>query len=107
MAKERIIKLPQTKGEFKISGNVIGTEKGDNFFKSMKTKTNRDMRIINFGVETKPDSTVYVSLNGMANDSVYFYKRPEKGEKKGTTKAIPWSERMLFKEEGKMLCLSH
>ena len=100
MAKERIIKLPQTKGEFKISGNVTGTEKGDNFFKSMKTKTNRDMRIINFGVETKPDSTVYVSLNGMVNDSVYFYKRPEKGEKKGTTKAIPWSERMLFKEEG-------
>ena len=33
MAKERIIKLPQTKGEFKISGNVTGTEKGDNFFK--------------------------------------------------------------------------
>ena len=38
MAKERLIKLPQTKGEFKLSGIVTGTQKGDKFFTNKKTK---------------------------------------------------------------------
>lgn len=102
MAKERLIKLPQTKGEFKISGLVVGTEKGDKFFKNLKTKKNKDMNMLSFGVETDKGSTVYTSLNGMARDEVYFYKRPDKkaGETKGTTKKVDWSKRYMFEEEG-------
>lgn len=100
MAKERIIKLPETKGEYKISGLVTGTEKGDKFFTEKTTKNNKKMNILSFGVETKEDSTVYNSLNGMVRDEVYFYKRPEKGETKGSTKKVAWAERNTFKEEG-------
>ncbi|OSA95675.1 UNVERIFIED_ORG: hypothetical protein B2H93_04440 [Clostridium botulinum] len=102
MAKERLIKLPQTKGEFKISGIVTGTEKGDKFFKSKKTKKGLDMNMLSFGIETDKNSTVYTSLNGTVRDDVYFYKRPDKnkGEKKGTTKKVPWVERYRFNEEG-------
>ena len=74
MAK-RLINLPETKGEFKVSGLVIGTEKGDKFFKSIKTKNNKDMNLLSFGVETDKNSTTYISLNGMARDEVYFYLR--------------------------------
>lgn len=101
MAK-RLINLPETKGEFKVSGLVTGTEKGDKFFKSIKTKNNKDMNLLSFGVETDKNSTTYISLNGMARDEVYFYKRPDKkaGETKGSTKKVPWSERYMFKEDG-------
>ena len=61
MAKERLIKLPQTKGEFKLSGIVTGTQKGDKFFTNKKTKKGNDMNLLNFGVETNKDSTVYIS----------------------------------------------
>ena len=102
MAKERLIKLPQTKGEFKLSGIVTGTQKGDKFFTNKKTKKGNDMNLLNFGVETNKDSTVYISLNGMVRDNVYFYKRPDKknGETKGDTKKIAWADRQKFQEEG-------
>lgn len=100
MAKERLIKLPQTKGEFKISGLTTGTKKGDKFFNNKKTKKGVDMNLLSFGVETNKDATVYVSLNGMVRDEVFFYKRPEEKGQKGTTKKIAWVDRYKFNEEG-------
>ena len=100
MAKERLIKLPQTKGEFKISGLVTGTKKGDKFFNQKKTKKNKDMNLLSFGVETNKNSTVYISLNGQVRDEVCFYKKPEEKGKKGTTKKVPWVDRYKFNEEG-------
>ena len=100
MAKERLIKLPQTKGEFKISGIVTGTKKGDKFFNQKKTKTGKDMNLLNFGVETNADTTVYVGLNGMVRDEVFFYKRAEKKGEKGTTKKVAWVDRYKFNEDG-------
>ena len=101
MAK-RILSLPETKGEFKVSGIVTGTEKGDKFFKSIKTKANKDMNLVNFGLNVEKNSTVYISLNGMAKDEVYFYKKADKkaGETKGTTKKVAWVDRYRFNEEG-------
>ena len=100
MAKERLIKLPQTKGEFKISGIVTGTKKGDKFFNQKKTKTGKDMNLLNFGVETNEDTTVYVGLNGMVRDEVFFYKKAEKKGEKGTTKKVAWVDRYKFNEDG-------
>lgn len=101
MAK-RLINLPETKGEFRLAGVVTGTEKGDKFFKSIKTRSNKDMNLLNFGIETDKNSTVYVSLKGMEKDEVCFYKRPDKkaGETKGTTKKVQWVDRYRFNEEG-------
>lgn len=100
MAKERLIKLPQTKGEFKISGLVTGTKKGDKFFNNKKTKKGVDMNLLSFGVETNKDSTVYLTLNGMVRDEVPFYKRPKEKGQKGEVKKIAWVDRYKFNEEG-------
>lgn len=98
----RVLSLPETKGEFKLSGIATGTEKGDKFFKSIKTKANKDMNLVNFGLNVEKDSPIYISLNGMEKDDVYFYKKPNKkeGETKGTTKKVPWVDRYRFNEEG-------
>ncbi len=91
MAKNRIFELPVTRGEFQIRGKVQGVEK-DNFYKEMKTKSGSDFRIVNFGVTYEDKATVFMSLNGMPREKVYFSKRnPE--TKKTETKAVDWADR--------------
>jgi hypothetical protein len=99
MAKERIFDLPETKGEYKVRGNVKGVQK-DNFFKSTTTKAGKPKNVLKFGVETNTDSTVYLDLDGTERDEVYFYKKSETKGQKGTTKKVPWLKRADFKEEG-------
>lgn len=99
MAKERIISLPQTKGEFKLRGIVKGTTK-NNFFEEKITKSGKQMNLVKFGVQVSNDSTVYLDLNGMARDSVYFYKRPTEKGAKGEVKEVAWNNRKTFNEEG-------
>lgn len=99
MAKERIISLPVTKGEFKVRGKVKGTTK-NNFFEEKTTKSGKPMNLVKFGVQVSEDSTVYLDLNGMARDSVYFYKRPEEKGGKGEVKEVAWNNRKTFNEEG-------
>ena len=93
--------LQQTKGAFQIKGKVIGVSK-DSFYKEIKTKTNKDMRLVNFGVQVSKDSIVYVTFNGMEQDAVYFSGRP-KGAEKGTkneTVKVEWKNRNKFSKEG-------
>ena len=99
MAKERIFDVPETKGEFKVRGNIKGTAK-DSFFESKTTKAGKHMNVLKFGVEVNKDSTVYLDLNPTERDDVYFYKRPAVKGEKGTTKKIPWLKRADFNEEG-------
>lgn len=98
MAKNRIFELPQTKGEFQIRGKVQGVEK-ENFYKEIKTKNGNDFRVVNFGVTYEDKATVYINLNGMPRDKVHFSKRnPE--TKKVDTKAVDWTDRNKFNEDG-------
>ena len=99
MAKERIFDLPETKGEFKVRGNVKGTAK-ESFFENKTTKKGKNMNILKFGVEVITDSTVYLDLTPTEREEVYFYKKPEVKGQKGTTKKVPWLKRADFKEEG-------
>lgn len=100
MAKQRIFDLPETKGNFQMVGVATGTQK-DKFFEEKKTKTGKDMRMVNFGLETAKGSTNYLSLNGMERDKVYFSKRgnKEKGEK-AVTEEVAWRDRNTFTKEG-------
>lgn len=91
--------LPETKGLFQVRGLVTGVLK-DSFITNKVTKTGKDMYILNFGVKTKEDRTIYVSLNGMEQDNVYFYARPKEKGEKGVTKKVPWEKRKDFNEEG-------
>ena len=92
--KKRIFDLPQTKGEFQIRGNASGVLK-QNFFKSTKTKNNADMNLLNFGVVYDEGQTAYMTLNGTANKSVYYYN----GEKKDT-KEVAWENRTKCPADG-------
>jgi hypothetical protein len=101
MAKNNGLGLPQTKGTFQFSGIILGTSK-DNFYKETKTKTNKPFRSINFGLQVAKDSVLYLSLNGMPMDKV-FYSKSEKdkdGKRKTETKEVAWAERYKFKSEG-------
>lgn len=91
--------LPQTKGEFKIRGIVTGTAR-DNFLNNKVTKTNKLMKILNVGITTSNDNTIYATLQGMEKDKVYFSKKSEVKGQKGETKEIPWGKRFDKQPEG-------
>ena len=97
--KGRLFDLPETRGSFQLKGIVSGTEK-DGFYKEIKTKSNKDMRMINFGVGYAEGSTLYVNLQGMEQDNVYFSKRAEKKGEKGDTQKVPWADRFTYNRDG-------
>lgn len=97
MAKERMHEMPVTRGTYQVKGLVSGVQK-QNFYTEKKTKTNKDFRAINFGVEYNENKTVYMSLNGMVKDKVYFSKKDDSG--KTITKAVDWKNRNKADADG-------
>jgi hypothetical protein len=91
--------LAQTKGAFQLGGKIIGVNK-ENFYKSQKTKTNKIFRSVSFGVQVDAQSIVYVRLNGMEQEFVYFSKRGEKKGDKSIVEKVEWSKRNSWKKEG-------
>jgi post-segregation antitoxin (ccd killing protein) len=97
MAKERMHEMPVTKGTYQVKGLVSGVKK-QNFYTEKKTKTNKDFRAVNFGVEYDENKTVYMSLNGMVKDKVYFSKKNDNG--KTDTKPVDWKNRNKVDADG-------
>lgn len=101
--KGRLFDLPETKGTFQVRGLVSGTKK-DKFFKEITTKSQRPMRIVKFGVNYNEGEngtkTIFVDLQGMEQDNVYFSKRAEKKGEKGDTVKVPWIDRFSYNREG-------
>lgn len=97
MAKARLFDLQETKGIFQLKGIVTGHDK-DTFYKESKTKTQKDMRRVNFGVTFDREKTTYISMQGMTQDKVYFSKQVKKGEK-GETVSVAWADRHTFKRD--------
>ena len=93
----RIFDLQETKGSFQVKGLVTGVEK-NGFYTSKKTKTGKDFRNVNFGCMYDDKKSVFLNLNGMPQQNVYFSKRNQDG--KPDTKAIPWANRNKFNEDG-------
>lgn len=96
MAKERIFNLPETKGKFEVVGKVFGTKK-DGFLKSIKTKNNKQMSIVNFGVTYDDGCSIYENLQGMESDYVYFSKTTDG---KTVVEKVKWVDRNTFNKEG-------
>lgn len=99
MAKARLFDLPETKGTFQLKGIVSGTKK-DGFFKEKKTKTNKDMKVVNFGIEYTEDHTLYVNMQGTEQEFVYFSKKSENKGEKPETVPVPWADRFSYNREG-------
>lgn len=94
----RIFDLQETRGSFQVMGRVNGVA-SQKFYTSKKTKTGKDFRAVNFGCEYEGKKSVYLNLNGMPQDNVYFSKRDQKTGKT-ETKTVPWANRYKFKEDG-------
>ena len=88
--------LQQTKGKFQVYGKIIGVDK-DRFYSEITTKTGKPMRMLNFGVEINRGQTIYLSLNGMENDKVYF--SPDK-KTEGKIESVPWRDRFTYNKPG-------
>ena len=101
MAKAPIHGLQETKGEFAFRGIVNGVDK-DSFFKESTTKKNKGFKAVNFGLEIDKEKNVYVALNGMERDKVYFTHKKDDG--KYETVDVAWSNRKNFKKDGFRLC---
>jgi hypothetical protein len=99
MAKARLFDLPETKGAFQLKGKVNGTKK-DGFYKEIKTKSNKDMRMINFGIEYEEGLSLYTNMQGMEQDNVYYSKKAEKKGERPETAKVPWSDRFSYNREG-------
>jgi hypothetical protein len=95
------LELPQTRGNFILKGKVVGVKK-DTFYKSIRTKTNKDMKTINFGVQVSPESIIYVTFNGMEQEFVYYSGKPEGASKdtKNVTVKVEWNKRNTFQRNG-------
>lgn len=99
MAKQPKHGLMETKGQFQFRGVIEGTQR-DDFFSNKITKSGKDMNLIKFSIKTSENNKPKINLNGIEQDTVFFYKRPEKKGEKGTTKKVPWANRNTFNEEG-------
>lgn len=101
MAKQSPLGLQETKGSFKLCGKITGVEK-ESYYKEVTTKTNKPMRMLNFGAEINNNKTVYLHLSGMEQENVYFSKseKTKDGGTKIDVKKIPWAERFKFNEDG-------
>lgn len=87
--------LQETKGSFQLRGIVNGIDR-DSFYKEITTKSNKSMRMVNFGTEVDKGKTIYVTLNGMERDKVYF---STKQNDKTVVEAVDWDKRKTFKKK--------
>jgi len=90
-AKELTPLVPQ-KGGFKLRGKINGMG-SKFFFKEGVGESGKEWKSINFSIETSNDNKVFVGVFDTEKDYAYAYKKPAKGEKKGTTKKIAWKDR--------------
>jgi len=102
--KKKGLEIPQTKGTFQLQGITTGTAK-DSFYKETLTKTQKPFRMINFGLQTDKETSIYVNLNGGEQDEVYFSKTKTIDNKKTTEiEKVAWQDRFKFnKEEFKLI----
>ena len=89
--------LQETKGSFELRGIVNGVDR-DSFYKEITTKNNKNMRMLNFGAEVEKDKSIYLALNGMERDNVFFTNKDKDG--KITTEKVAWKNRKSFNKDG-------
>jgi hypothetical protein len=101
MATMNKMGLPQQNGTFEVRGIIFGMDKEDAFTQKMtKTQNPKPIRNVKFGVRTNKNSVIFMNLQAMEREAVYFSKRAaKKGEKPDVVK-VDWKNRHNFKKEG-------
>ena len=95
---EEFVQLKQHQGTFEASG-VIFNMGSEHAFKDIVMKNKKSMKIANIGLRISDGESMFLTLNGMEQDNVYFSKSGAKGEKSQTEK-IEWAKRNRFNKEG-------
>ena len=80
MAK-KVFKLEETKGDFKLSGIVVGIAKENTFIEG-ETKFGKSYKTVKFGVKTSSINIINVELYGQEQDFVYPYSSTDKKSQK-------------------------
>jgi hypothetical protein len=88
--------IKETKGTFEVRG-VLFNLKAENAFKEIVTTSGKKMRMSNLGLRLSDSEVMFISLNGMEQDNVYFSKQVKKGEKPVTEK-VEWAKRDRWAE---------
>ncbi|MEH7116099.1 hypothetical protein V7128_01570 [Neobacillus vireti] len=91
--------LPQTRGFFKLRGLATGLNR-ENAFKHKDYPSGGARDVFSFGVQTAPESTIYVNAEGFKNDKVYLFKQSEVKGQKGEQKIVDWAKRYDYINEG-------
>lgn len=91
--------LPQTKGSFKLRGVATGLNR-ENAFKHNTYDSGGERNSLSFGVQTAPESTVFVNVEGYKNKDVYLFKRSEVKGQQGEKKVVDWSKRYDHVKDG-------
>ena len=94
----RLFDLAETKGTYQVCGKINGTE-SSRFYTEKKTKNGKDFRAVNFGCEYDDKATIYMSLNGIPQDAVYFTKK-NKDTGKTETEKVAWANRNKPRNDG-------
>ncbi len=102
MAENKGLGLIETRGLFQLKGIVTGCN-SSNFYKETLTRTNKPFRSVFFGVQIDKDSTIYINLNGMEQEKVFFSKSetdPVTKKKSNIIEKVDWKDRFVFGKEG-------
>ena len=94
----RIFELTETRGSFQCKGKINGVKR-DKFYTEKKNKNNKDFRAVNFGCEFNDKTSIYLSLNGMPQNEVYFSKKNTETGKTDVEK-VAWANRNKFTKDG-------
>ena len=90
--------LQETTGVYKVRGIVSGVGKEKFYINRKGVKDKKDFRSVNFGLETAPNKHIYISLNGIPKDDVYFGGKDKDG--KNVTEKVKWDKRKTFNKDG-------
>lgn len=80
--------LVAQKSFFKLRGKICGTESDRYFSEGVSKKNNKAWKRINLGVDTTPDSKIFIEMMANEMDNAYAYSRSEK-----KSMAINWDKR--------------
>jgi hypothetical protein len=101
MSEKESIVLGKNVGTFQARGKLFGV-KGENTFKDITTKSNKSMRTMNLGLRLADGENMYLHLQGMEQEFVWFSKQGKNGEKPVTEK-VEWKKRLSPKKDFRII----
>lgn len=96
MATENeFVQLKQTKGTFEVVGQLFNVT-GENTLKAGQSTNGKEYKIYTLGLRISDSERMFLTLNGMEQDYVYFGKSMAKKGEKAPTERVEWAKRKSY-----------